>query len=95
MKVFVLAILTGLTACASAAPAPVPHAVQEKRSTQIGKWACRDIKVNRIAIIPMSIGLTQRNLNNGYDFLMEVFHLESPNYGKHYSMNKEEMVPSS
>jgi tripeptidyl-peptidase I len=88
MKVSVLAILTGLAACASAAPAPVPHVVHEKRSTQIGKWARRDIKVNRDAIIPISIGLTQRNLDNGYDLLMEVSHPESPNYGKHWSMDK-------
>jgi tripeptidyl-peptidase-1 len=88
-----LAILTGLAACTSAAPAAVPRVVHEKRSTQMGKWTRRNLKVSRDAIIPMSIGLKQRNLDNGYEFLMDVSHPESSNYGKHWSMDKVDMVP--
>lgn len=82
-----LAIL-GLAACSFAAPAPPTHVVHEKREHQLEKWSRRSVKLNRDALIPMSIGLTQRNLDQGYEFLMDVSHPESKNYGKHWSMNK-------
>jgi tripeptidyl-peptidase-1 len=89
MKLTVLAILGGFAAQALAAPAPVPYVLHEKRNIHSNKWTRRsDIKLNRDAIIPISIGLTQRNLENGYDLLMDVSHPESPNYGKHWSMEK-------
>lgn len=93
MKVSVLAVITGLAAYASAAPAPILHVVHEKRSSQLGKWTRRDLKVSRDAVIPMSIGLKQRNLDNGYEFLMDVSHPESSNYGKHWSMDKVNVLP--
>lgn len=74
-------------ACASAAPAPT-HVVHEKRETQLEKWSRRDLKLSRQAVIPMSIGLTQRNLDKGYEFLMDVSHPESSNYGKHWTAEK-------
>jgi tripeptidyl-peptidase I len=88
MKVSVLTLLTGLAAYASAAPAPVPHVVHEKRSTQMQKWSRRDVKLSRDTVIPISIGLTQSNLDKGYEFLMDVSHPESDNFGKHWSMEK-------
>ena len=89
MKLSALAIASGFAALALAAPAPPSYVVHEKREVQTGKWSRRrDIKLNRDAIIPMSFGLTQRNLENGYDFLMDVSHPESKNYGKHWSMEK-------
>jgi len=88
MKFSILSIIGGFAAYTSAAPAPPSHVVHEKRETQLGKWARRDVKLNRDAIIPMSIGLTQSNLGSGYDFLMDVSHPESKNYGKHWSMDK-------
>ena len=88
MKLSVLAIIGGFAAYASAAPAPVPYVLHEKRAIDSGKWSRRDIQLNRDAVIPMSIGLKQRNLDNGYDFLMDVSHPKSPNYGKHWSMEK-------
>jgi len=89
MKLTVLALVAGFTAQALAVPAPVPYVLHEKREAQTSKWTRRsEIKLNRDAVIPISIGLTQRNLNNGYDLLMEVSHPESPNFGKHWSMEK-------
>jgi len=88
MKFSTLAVLGGLAACASAAPALSSHVVHEKREVQLEKWSKRDVKLTRDALIPMSVGLTQRNLDNGYDFLMDVSHPESPNFGKHWSMEK-------
>lgn len=75
-----------------AAAAPAPHVVHEKRDRQTQSWTRRNIKLNRDALIPMSIGLTQRNLDQGYDFLMDVSHPESTNYGKHWSMEKVSQV---
>jgi hypothetical protein len=89
MKLSILAIVSGFVAYATAAPAHTPYVVHEKRSTQTEKWSRRsDIKLNRDAVFPMSFGLTQRNLENGYDFLMDVSHPESKNYGKHWTMEK-------
>ncbi len=73
---------------AAAAPAPSSYVVHEKREVQLDKWTKRDVKINRDAVMPMSIGLTQRNLDNGYDFLMDVSDPESKNYGKHWSYDK-------
>ena len=89
MKLTVLAIVGGFAAQALAAPAPVPYVLHEKRELQTDKWTRNlDVKLNRDAVIPISIGLTQRNLENGYDLLMDVSHPESPNFGKHWSMEK-------
>ena len=89
MKLSIFAIFSGFVAYAAAVPTHTPYVVHEKRSTQTEKWSRRrDIKLNRDAIIPMSFGLAQRNLENGYDFLMDVSHPESKNYGKHWTMEK-------
>lgn len=88
MKFSTLSILSGLAVSAFAAPAPPTHVVHEKREHQLNKWSRRDVKLNRDAVIPMSIGLTQSNLDQGYEFLMDVSHPESKNYGKHWSMQK-------
>ncbi|KAE9370750.1 subtilisin-like protein [Stipitochalara longipes BDJ] len=89
MKLSALAIVSGFAALAFAAPAPTSYVVHEKREVQTEKWSRRrDIKLNRDAVIPMSFGLAQRNLENGYDFLMDVSHPESKNYGKHWTMEK-------
>ncbi|KAG0651511.1 Sedolisin-A [Hyphodiscus hymeniophilus] len=89
MKLSILAIVGGFAACAAAAPAPTAHVVHEKRETASERWSRRsDIKLNRDALIPMSFGLTQRNLDNGFEFLMDVSHPESKNFGKHWSMDK-------
>ena len=36
-------------------------------------------------VLPMRIALTQGNLHQGYDHLMDVSHPESPNYGRHWT----------
>lgn len=36
-------------------------------------------------LLPVRIALTQRGLDTGDDWLMDVAHPESPNYGKHWS----------
>jgi tripeptidyl-peptidase-1 len=82
--------LGGLAAMISAAPAPIPYTVHEKRdvSASSSHWQRRDVKLDRRTTIPMSIALTQRNLENGHDFLMDVSNPKSVNYGKHWSPEK-------
>jgi tripeptidyl-peptidase-1 len=89
MKPLTGAILGGFAALVFAAPAPNSYVVHEKRSVQNEKWSRRrDIKLNRDAVIPMSFGMAQRNLENSYDFLMDVSHPGNKNYGKHWPMSK-------
>ncbi|KAH6712325.1 peptidase S8/S53 domain-containing protein [Leptodontidium sp. MPI-SDFR-AT-0119] len=96
MKLSILALIGGVVTISFAHPAPPTHVVHEKREAQLDKWSKRDVKLNRDAIIPLSIGLTQRNLERGYELLMDVSHPESSNYGKHWSMQKikETFAPS-
>lgn len=82
MKLSFFAVIGGLLAQASAAPTPGPYVVHEKRDTQTTKWSRSTVKLPHDAVILMSIGLPQRNLENGYEFLMDVAHPESLNYGK-------------
>ncbi|KAH8797933.1 peptidase S8/S53 domain-containing protein [Xylogone sp. PMI_703] len=89
MKFSVFIILSGLSTFAFAVPVtPSSHIVHERRELQVEQWIKRDVRVNRDARLPLSIGLTQRNLDLGYEFLMDVSHPSSPNYGKHWSMDK-------
>lgn len=87
MKLSIISLV--FVACASGAPAPPTHVVHEKRETQLEKWSRRDLKLDRHAVIPISIGLTQQNLNKGYELLMDISHPESSNYGKHW---RREMI---
>jgi tripeptidyl-peptidase-1 len=95
MKLSLFAVIGSLLAQASAAPAPGPYVVHERRDAQTTKWSRSNVKLPRDVIVPMSIGLTQRNLEDGYEFLMEVSHPESPNYGKHWSPQKVSRTPST
>jgi len=75
-------ICLSFLAFASATPTPPTHVVHEKREAQLEKWSRRDLKLNRDAVIPISIGLTQRNLDKGYEFLMDVSHPEMESIGQ-------------
>jgi tripeptidyl-peptidase I len=87
MKLFFLVALGGFAATISAAPASIPYRVHEKRdiSTSSLQWKRSDVKLDRRTTIPMSIALTQRNLEYGPDYLMDVSNPTSANYGKHWS----------
>ncbi|RDW60726.1 hypothetical protein BP6252_12109 [Coleophoma cylindrospora] len=69
---------------ANAAPSAFRHVVHEKREVESKDWV-KGARIESDAIIPMRIGLTQTNLDKGYDYLMEVSHPESPKYGKYWS----------
>ncbi|KAI1374799.1 subtilisin-like protein [Hypoxylon crocopeplum] len=69
---------------------PDTHVQHEKRTAvQARSWT----KVERAipdAILPMRVGLKQRNLRSGHDLLMEISNPKSKFYGKHLSA--EEIV---
>lgn len=62
--------------------APASHVLHEKRLTVANSPRRR---VDPEALIPIRVGLRQRNLESGHELLMDVSHPSSPNYGKHLS----------
>lgn len=69
-----LAILFTVATLVSAAPAlsdATTHTLHEKRATDPRSWIKRS-KVAAGTLLPMRIGLKQRNLHLGYDLLMEM-----------------------
>ncbi|MCJ1400607.1 hypothetical protein MMC11_003813 [Xylographa trunciseda] len=82
-----LAAAAAFIAIASAAPAPSTHALHEKRDAPGADWV-KGARIEGGSILPMRIGLTQTNLENGYDYLMEVSDPESDRYGKYWSMEE-------
>ena len=65
-------ILGAVASLAVAAPAPVPHVLHEKRERAPRAWAKRG-KVDPTVVLPVRIGLTQRNLDKGAFLLDEVY----------------------
>lgn len=91
-----LAVCSLLTA-AVAAPAPNSkrHVVHERRSRLPTQWR-KNAKLHGDSLMPLRIALAQSNLDRADEFLMEVSHPDSPNYGKHWSAKKiaETFAPS-
>ncbi|KAG4030402.1 hypothetical protein MFRU_012g01380 [Monilinia fructicola] len=84
MLVPVSVVSLAIVALASAAPSSVKHVVHEKRNAPPSDWV-KGSRIEGSAIVPMRIGLTQSNLDNGYDYLMEISDPDSPKYGKYWS----------
>jgi tripeptidyl-peptidase-1 len=68
---------------------------ETKRTTPQG-WKRKD-RVHKDTVLPVRIGLTQKNLEKGHSFLMDVSDPRSLNYGKHWSAEKvyEAFAPST
>ncbi|KKY28894.1 putative protease s8 tripeptidyl peptidase [Phaeomoniella chlamydospora] len=75
---------TTLVAFSEALPKGNTHSLHEKRSHTPSKWQKR-ARVEREAILPVRIGLTQTNLEEGHEYLMDVSHPNSSNFGKHWT----------
>ena len=72
MQLFQVASIVAFIAVANnAAPASSPLALHEKRDAPAADWV-KGARIESSAILPMRIGLTQTNLEKGYDYLMEV-----------------------
>lgn len=71
----------------TAALVPSTHGVHEQRDVRSSRWT----KLGRVrpeAILPVRIALAQNNLDKGHDYLMEISHPHSPNYGKHWTADE-------
>lgn len=89
-----LAAVFSLVASSIAVPSS-PHVQHEKRSTLPPGWT-RTHKLPSDEVLPMRIGLTQSNMDKAHEFLMDVSHPDSPNFGKHWSAKQvaETFAPS-
>ena len=82
-----LVAVTLALAAAAATPQLSPRVLHESRSFIPNGWT----PVRRASghqRIPLKIGLTQPNLASIEEYLMDVSHPESPNYGNHWSPAK-------
>lgn len=71
----------------TAAIVPSTHGVHERRDVHSSRWT----KLGRVrpeAILPVRIALAQNNLDKGHDYLMDVSHPHSANYGKHWTADE-------
>ncbi|KAJ5438830.1 Aorsin [Penicillium daleae] len=73
-----------IAALSEAAPAPIKHVLHEKRERHGLDWVKGD-RVEGDAVLPVRIGLSQNNLDKGYDLLMDVSHPSSAKYGKYWT----------
>ncbi|KAF1990249.1 putative alkaline serine protease AorO [Aulographum hederae CBS 113979] len=96
MRFLSLGLLGIFATLASAAPAATSHVVHAKRDAVPKQWVKRS-KLESNVVLPVRIGLTQRNLEHGHRLLMEVADPDSQKYGQHYSADEvnEIFAPSS
>ncbi|EHK50837.1 hypothetical protein TRIATDRAFT_145909 [Trichoderma atroviride IMI 206040] len=85
MKISVV-VLNSLLAGALAAPTG-SQVIHEKRDTSSPRWIKREA-LNPSTKVPVRIALKQNNLDKGMDYLLDVSHPDSANYGKHYSSDQ-------
>ena len=63
---------------------PTTHVLHEVRNGNSQRWA----NIGRApanSVLPMRIGLSQSNLDKAHEYLNDVSHPSSPNYGKHWT----------
>ncbi|KAK5995211.1 Tripeptidyl-peptidase sed1 [Cladobotryum mycophilum] len=81
-----LILLNGLLAGAIAVPTS-SGVVHEKRDTSNGQWIKREA-LDASTKVPVRIALKQKNLDKGFDYLLEVSDPASKKYGKHYTADE-------
>lgn len=86
MQIKVTAALAAMVAGALAAPTNNMVVHQERRTTP--KSPARGARLQSNAMLPVRIGLTQSNLEKGYDLVMDVSEPSSSNFGKYWSAQK-------
>lgn len=63
--------VVALAALGNALPAPSTHKVHEKRHEPSSDWV-KGARVDGSTYLPMRIALTQKNLEKGQDYILEV-----------------------
>ncbi|EFX02100.1 protease s8 tripeptidyl peptidase [Grosmannia clavigera kw1407] len=61
------------------------HVLHERRSEGASNLWARTAKADPAAVLPVRIGLKQQNLERGEEFLLDVSHPTSANYGRHWT----------
>ncbi|KAF3163032.1 hypothetical protein TWF751_010474 [Orbilia oligospora] len=84
-----LILLLGVFIPIVANPIGSTYVVHEKRAVKNQAWFKRS-PASRSSVLPMRIGLKQRNLDKGHDLLMEISTPGSPKYGNH--LTKAEVI---
>jgi len=96
----VFQIVAALVVAVSASPilttSPPRHVVHERRSEPPPNWS-RHSRLHSASVFSVRIGLTQQNLHRAEEFVNQVAHPASNDYGKHWSPKKiaETFAPSS
>ncbi|GKT96345.1 subtilisin-like protein [Colletotrichum tofieldiae] len=82
----VATLLTALAAVAFANPVTRSHkhVVHEQRHPARREWV-KNHRLHTMARLPVRIGLAQSNLHRANEFMNDVAHPDSPNYGKHWT----------
>lgn len=83
---YLLAIVVALP-FGKTAPTISTHVLHEQRRSQDRRWK-RSGRLDSSAVLPMRIGLTQSNLEEGPGLLMDVSHPNSPKYGQWLSASE-------
>jgi tripeptidyl-peptidase-1 len=85
----VIQIIATLVVAVSASPISTKsnHVVHERRSAPPPNWSMAS-RLHPAATFPVRIGLTQQNLHRAEEFINQVAHPESKDYGKHWSAQK-------
>ncbi|TDL20635.1 subtilisin-like protein [Rickenella mellea] len=84
------AIVSVLAALALVLASPTPrasHVVHEKRVAPPPQWT-RTRRLASNVVLPVRVGLAQRNTDKLEDMLMDIAHPNSANYGKHWSPSR-------
>jgi tripeptidyl-peptidase-1 len=87
MRISLIAVCSLAAGVLSAPTTKDKHVVHERKPHLPAAWR-RSVKIHGDSVIPMKIALTQNNLHRAEEFLMEVSHPESPNFGQHWSAQK-------
>ncbi|KAK1094542.1 hypothetical protein LTR48_000091 [Friedmanniomyces endolithicus] len=82
-----LTLVAAFAGFASALPSAEPHVLHEKRDGLPVAWRHHS-RAERSTVLPVRIGLKQRNLEHGSRYIADVADPKSPNFGKHWSAEK-------
>lgn len=75
-----LSLLAGAT-CLAAPASRHSYVVHEKRGAEPYEWSKRS-RAHPAEVLPVKIGLQQRNLHRAEEFILDVSDPRSPNYGQ-------------
>nr|POF27611.1 tripeptidyl-peptidase sed1 [Quercus suber] len=87
MRFSLLCLSATLLGFATAAPSVNTHVLHEKRDGHPIAWT-KHSRAEGHLLLPIRIGLNQRNLEHGDRFLDDISDPDSPNFGKHWTAEK-------